>query len=197
VVAALQAAGLTTEVTAQLGLGLVAREGQDPFPNQRTAVEQFRPDVVVFMLSSWDAPFSSADQLAAFDNYTSMVLDSGARLVILTPPPLDPIINAVPLTALEQRSAELAASDPDRVTYLDASALWGPYARDVNGDGIPDRKADGVHVCAQGAALLGNWLAQQLAQRFSGVRPAPPAEWAGGAWTQEQRYSNPPGTCSA
>jgi peptidoglycan/LPS O-acetylase OafA/YrhL len=196
VVAAASAAGLTANESTILGLGLVALDGNDPVVSYRDRVAEYRPDAVVLMLSGWDSEFDAAAQQAAFDTYTSMVLDSGAFLIFVTPPPVDERVEAQDIAVMRGYAEELAESQPDRVVFLDASALWGPYQRDINGDGIPDRKADGVHVCPQGAALFGNWLVTVLAERFAGVEPAPPVEWAGGPWTQDARYFQPAGSCS-
>ena len=196
IIAAAAAAGLDANESTILGLGLVALDGNDPVVSYRDRVAAYRPDAVVLMLSAWDSNFDVAEQQAAFDNYTSMVLDSGAFLIFVTPPPVDERVEAQDIAVMRGYAEALALSRPDRVVFLDASALWGPYQRDINGDGIPDRKTDGVHVCPQGAALFGNWLVTVLAERFDGVEPAPPVNWAGGPWTQDPRYFLPAGSCA-
>jgi hypothetical protein len=196
IVAAATAAGLTAHETTILGLGLVSSNGNDPVASYRDRVAELDPDLVVLMLSSWDSTFSVEEQRAAFDEYTSMVLDSGAMLAFVTPPPVDTTVQAQDITVMRGFAEALAAAEPERVRFIDAATLWGDYARDINGDGVFERKPDGVHVCPQGSALFGNWLIGVLASQFSGFQPAPPDEWAGGPWVQDPRYEQPPGACA-
>jgi hypothetical protein len=66
---------------------------------------------------------------------------------------------------------------------------------DIDGDGAPDRKPDGVHVCPQGAARFAAWLVDELAVRFDGVAPQPVTAWAAGTWSSDVRYDTPTGAC--
>lgn len=197
VVAALIAAGLEAQPFAAPGTGLV-----DPSPGV-SALKFFgdpilaqRPDLVIFQLSGWDERRSMDEQRAAFTAYTDLVLDSGASLIFVTPPPVDPSKLISGVAFMQSLAEALAAEDPARVAVWDSAALWGPFAYDINGDGVPERKPDGVHICPQGSALLGAWLTQQLALSFDGVTPALPSEWAGGDWVNEQRFDNPLGACA-
>jgi hypothetical protein len=70
-------------------------------------------------------------------------------------------------------------------------------AFDIDGDGAPDRKPDGVHVCPQGAARFAAWLVGDLGIRFGGIAVAPPDTWVAGDWTSSQRYDTPVGACVA
>jgi hypothetical protein len=90
-----------------------------------------------------------------------------------------------------------ATDHPAEVFVLDSTVLWGPFAVDLNGDGVPERKPDGVHICPSGSALLGLWLVSELDALFAGVSPADPATWASGEWTTDPRYDDPPGACVA
>jgi hypothetical protein len=93
---------------------------------------------------------------------------------------------------------ELAAQHPGMVQVLDSNGAWGPtFAQDVNLDGVPERKPDGVHVCPSGSAMYANWLLGELASRFAGFVAATPEAWATGAWTNDPRYTTPDGICAA
>lgn len=197
IVAALSAAGLSAENVTAVGAGLV-----DPTPEFHSLayfgdpIVARQPDVVIFQLSGWDAGHTEPEQRSAFAAYTELVLDTSATLVFVTPPPVDATRVASNVDFMQQLAESLAAERPDRVSVWDSAALWGPFAYDTNGDGVPERKRDGVHVCPQGSAVMGAWLAQQLDTYFDGVAPAPPSEWATGSWVTEQRYDNPLGACA-
>ena len=70
--------------------------------------------------------------------------------------------------------------------------MWGPvFTQDVNGDKVPERKPDGVHVCPSGAAMYAIWLMNELQQRFTDFVPVPPALWATGEWVGDPRVHQP------
>ena len=197
IIAALSAAGLTVQQFSAYGTGLV-----DPNPEIHS-LEFFGdpilaqpPDVVIFQLSGWDAGHSEDEQRLAFAEYTELVLNTPATLVFVTPPPVDPAKLSSNVDFMKSLAEALAAAQPARVAVWDSANLWGPFAYDTNGDGVPERKNDGVHVCPQGSAVMGAWLAQQLAANFDGVSPALPSVWAGGPWVTEQRYDTPLGACT-
>ena len=81
--------------------------------------------------------------------------------------------------------------------FLDSAAVWGPvFDVDLDDDGTPERKRDGVHVCPSGAARFALWLTAELAARFDGATPTPPTEWALGDWVTDARYDEPVGSCA-
>ena len=167
-----------------------------------TAIDQmvvdFRPDLVLYQGSLWDSGTSGA-QRVAYQQFTDLVLGQGARLAFITIPPLradhqDP----VHLGALTGIMHEIADEHPGQVIVLDSDEVWGPvFTQDVNGDKVPERKPDGVHVCPSGAAMYAVWLTDQLQQRFADFVPAPPADWATGDWIDDPRYTQPEGICAA
>lgn len=196
VVAALEAAGLRVEARTFLGVGLVDTETADPMALFVEPLFAEPPDAVIFMLSGWDGGHPVDVQRAALARYADALDAAGVALVLVTPPPVDPTRHESGTEAMLTAAQELAAARPGRVLVLDAGALWGAYDADLDDDGIPERKPDGVHVCPRGAALLGHWLVAQLAEHFDGIAPADPAGWAGGPWTTEPRYDDPPGACA-
>ena len=197
IIAAFTAAGLDIQQYSYFGTGLVDPNSTiDSLEVFGDPILAERPDVVIFQLSGWDARHSTAQQRAGFEAYTDLVRKSGAVLVFVTPPPVDPAKVRSDVGFMRSLADELAAQYPDEVIVLDSAQLWGEFAYDTNGDGVPERKNDGVHVCAQGSALIGAWLVQQLDARFDGVSPAAPREWAFGDWVEEDRYDTPLGACS-
>jgi peptidoglycan/LPS O-acetylase OafA/YrhL len=161
-------------------------------------VVDFKPDLVLYEGSLWD--FGTAEaQRAAYERFTDFVLGQGARLALITIPPLradhqDPA-NLGSLTGIMR---DIAAEHPGEVIFLNSDEVWGPvFTQDVNGDKVPERKPDGVHVCPSGAAMYAIWLMNALQQHFADFEPAPPASWATGEWVGDPRYLNPAGICAA
>ena len=161
-------------------------------------VVDFHPDLVVYQGSLWD--FGSAEaQRAAYERFTDFVLGQGARLALVTIPPLradhqDPD----QLGSLTGIMHDIADEHPGHVIFLNSDEVWGPvFTQDVNGDKVPERKPDGVHVCPSGAAMYAIWLMNELQQRFADFVPVPPALWATGDWIGDPRYINPAGICAA
>ncbi|MGH9132658.1 MAG: hypothetical protein ACRDZZ_01880, partial [Ilumatobacteraceae bacterium] len=70
------------------------------------------------------------------------------------------------------------------------------FDADLDDDGTPERKRDGVHVCPSGAARLALWLTTELAAHVGGIAPTPPTEWAQGGWVTDARYDQPVGSCA-
>jgi lysophospholipase L1-like esterase len=178
-----------------LGVGLVDHDNIHPITLFVDPLTVDPPDLVVFMLSGWDGVFDEPTQRAAFDTYADAWRDLGTTLVVLEPPPVDPTRHEnttdTMLAIAQARSAEF----PDEVVVLNANELWGEFAADIDGDGQPERKPDGVHVCPTGAALLGFWLSTELAERFNGITAADPSIWVGGDWVNDPRFDDPPGAC--
>ena len=122
---------------------------------------------------------------------------AGARLALITIPPLRADQATTQLATLTQVMHEVADEHPGQVFVLDSDGAWGPeFTQDVNGDKVPERKPDGVHVCPSGAAMYAVWLLGELQQRFESFVAAPPAEWATEQWVDDPRYTQPAGICA-
>jgi len=161
------------------------------------AVVDNQPDLVLYQASLWD--FGTREQQqAAYASFADFVVDHGARLVFVTMPPLRDDHRDPQLQTLTVIMHEIADDHPGNVVVLDGNYIWGPvFAQDINGDKVPERKPDGVHVCPSGAAIYAIWLMDQLQQRFTDFVPTPPAGWAGGDWVDDPRYLQPAGICAA
>ena len=160
-------------------------------------ITQISPDLVIYLASLWDYGTVESQQ-AAYQRFTEFVLGRGARVVLITIPPLRDDQHNDALTPLSGIMTELAAQHPGLVQVLDSNGAWGAtFAQDVNLDGVPERKPDGVHVCPSGSAMYANWLLGELANRFADFVAASPEAWATGAWTNDPRYTTPDGICAA
>ena len=160
------------------------------------AVADYHPDLVLYQGSLWD--FATPDeQRVAYEQFANAVLSTGARLAFITIPPLRADQASAQLTTLTGVMQEVADHHPGQVFVLNSDGAWGPtFTQDVNGDKVPERKPDGVHVCPSGAAMYAQWLMGELQLRFVDFVPAPPAKWATGKWIRDPRYTNPAGICA-
>jgi peptidoglycan/LPS O-acetylase OafA/YrhL len=161
------------------------------------AVVDFQPDLVLYQGSLWD--FGTVEeQRAAYERFVGVVLGQGARLALITIPPIRADQQDEQLSTLTQVMNDVAAEHPGQVFVLDTDEIWGPlFIQDVNGDKVPERKPDGVHFCPSGAAMYAIWLMDELQKRFTDFVPVPPALWATGAWVDDPRYKQPAGICAA
>ena len=160
------------------------------------AVADFHPDLVLYQGSLWDYG-TPAQQRAAYDQFADDVLATGARLAFITLPPLRSDQTRAQLTTLAGVMQEVADQHPGQVFVLNSDGAWGPtFTQDVNGDKVPERKPDGVHVCPSGAAMYALWLMDELHSRFVDFVPAPATKWATAKWVRDPRYTNPAGICA-
>jgi lysophospholipase L1-like esterase len=145
----------------------------------------------------WDAG-AGADQLrGALELVHAIARDHGASVVFVPAPPTTDASTDALLVDVTERARELAAEHPETAVLLDPAVVWGPaFDEDVDDDGVPERKRDGVHVCPSGAARFAAWLVASLAEHYSGVTPTPPAQWATGEWVTDARYDEPVGACA-
>jgi peptidoglycan/LPS O-acetylase OafA/YrhL len=195
--ARLAAAGVTVHDGALDGARLVPSDGIDTVTLYDEMMTALPADVVVVQLMSWDSPFSTEQLRVAYTWFASRVRAMDADLVVVTPPPLRPDLVEPGLERQIAVARELVAADPEHVTLIDSSVLWGDtLVIDIGDDGAPDRKPDGVHVCPQGAARFADWFAARLAERYDGLATATP-QWLSGPWTTDARYDTPVGACAA
>jgi peptidoglycan/LPS O-acetylase OafA/YrhL len=203
VVAALRASGVVVVDSSQVGGRLTAYDdGREPLGrliDGFAAAPATQPvDLVVHQLTVWDGAEDPADQLAALENLAALAANRGARLVLLTAPVVAPDRAEPGMANLVANARQLAAASGGEVVLLDQTPVFGDqFVEDLDGDGVPERKPDGVHVCPSGAARLAAWLIPELAQRFDGIAAVAPSAWVEGAWAQDSRFDDPPGACMA
>jgi len=189
--AAFKAGGVAFQSIAADGGGNVVGPFSDKIwkrlPGQITSA---KPTVVVYQLTTYDWG-SGQEQRAAYDRLLTTVTGTGAKLVLVTAPPIRPDdfyrphmadLNRAPYAA-----RAVAAKSPGRASLLDATAVWGSAYRRVR-DGRADRSADGIHTCPQGAARLTGWLLAELAKLFPGFTPAAPRSWANTGWSANAHF---------
>jgi len=203
VVAALQAAGVDVVDTSGLGQRLTAYDdGRDPLARIVDGFDNAPADqpvdLVVHQLTVWDAGADPAAQLTALENLAALTAARGARLVLVTAPVVIPYLSAPGTDDLVANAQRVAAASDGQVVVLDQSSVLGDeFVEDLDGDGVPERKPDGVHVCPSGAARVAAWLIPELTLRFSGIEAVAPSTWVEGAWTLDPRFDDPPGACMA
>ena len=166
-------------------VGPFADENWKTLPKQITSA---KPSVVVYQLTTYDWG-SEQEQRAAYDRLLTTVTDAGAKLVFVTSPPITPDDFYRPHLADLTRTPEVAkaVASGGKATVLDAAAVWGTTYQQVR-NGKPDRSADGIHTCPQGAARFTNWLLTELAKLYPGFTPAPAKAWANTGWSADDHF---------
>jgi peptidoglycan/LPS O-acetylase OafA/YrhL/lysophospholipase L1-like esterase len=203
--ASLSAAGLEVDVVQSYpGFRLISPERSDIDLSKRLPARaaELQPDVVLLQISNWDGTADSDQYRAALVALAEELEPLGTKLVVVaTPTTWNKDFNA-DHTRMFEIAANLA-DDPGEdgagrnIAVLDPRPIWGePGVLDLNGDGTPERKRDGIHICPSGAAMFGAWLADALAERFDGVTPGDPAIWADALWVVDERYDEPVGACA-
>jgi len=193
--AALEASGLAVEIRAFPGDGLVpaARDGINRY---EAAIAESNADVVLYQISLWDLGDRTSLGLT-YRAFANAVIRSGATLVFITPPPLSPPQQQNDnLDWLEGLADTLASDLRGQVFAVHSTQTWGTkFVIDVDGDGSPERKPDGVHMCPDGAARQAKWLTDALAALLA-FEPADESLWEAGPWRADARYSSPEGICA-
>jgi peptidoglycan/LPS O-acetylase OafA/YrhL len=198
VFAAFDAAGVKVMSAAGPGVGLVKFSNYFDFLNTNKTVLNAHPWLALVQLSVWDAPYGEQTNYASLTLLHQYIVDRHGQMAIMTPPPLRADQVRPGIDTLSAAAQHVAADSPQTVILLDSSTVWGPtFSADLNGDHVPERMYDGVHICPSGAALVGAWMVSALAPYFDDLTPAPVTSWAGGDWTHNPIYSSPPGTCAA
>lgn len=198
--AAFAAAGLQLTTLAFPGKSMVSTylyNARERLPEEMRSVGHY--DVVIAQLSEWDLGSSTVDQEQAITEFFVDVVAAqpDARVVLVTGPPT----SDVPTTS--QRRVQLvdaahtvASRFPTQISVLDTTPLWGTtFERDMDADGIPERKVDGIHICPSGAARYGLWLVTQLVTPAAAQPVVNDLSWVGGGWWNDDRYADPVGTC--
>ncbi len=207
--AALEAAGTTT--VRFILTPSILRDPTVRFTwNQQ--LTQFDPEVVVMFVGTWESGVvqgitkESVDAPGWQDHYEQTVLDPWIQLI--TSRGASVLWLGNPIVHNDDANHAFAALNaafralPSRwpaVSYLDTNPILNgaaPGYHDIiarpDGRVVRTRQTDGLHLCAPGAALLGEVVADDLAARFKAtVAPG----WQQGAWTADAVY--PPASCPA
>jgi hypothetical protein len=181
-------AGWRVVSTAFPGIGLT-RDGM--VDQLGRAAAQYRPDLTVVMLGSWDIDWIAAHGAGAYrsvlDDAVRRFTEPGGRVLWLSMLPGGP----TPTRPVDRYYAELPSRYPRQVDYLDIAAPLrapdGGWPRVVGGKLL--RKPDGWHVCPDGAAAV----AHRVLTHEALDRPG----WDAGDWRNDTRYDDPHGGCTA
>lgn len=171
---------------------------------------QFDPEVIVMFVGTWesgvvqgvtkesvDAPgWQQHYQQTVLDPWIQLITSRGASVIWLGNPVVHNDDANHAFAALNAAFATLPARFPS-VTFVETNpTLNGTQSgyHDIipAGDGtlVRTRQTDGLHLCAAGAALLGQLVATDIADRFKAtVAPS----WQDGAWIHDSVY--PPASC--
>ncbi|MFC8246142.1 SGNH/GDSL hydrolase family protein [Streptomyces chartreusis] len=149
-------------------------------------IGSFRPTVVAYQVTTYD--WGSQDQQrAAYEKVVDTAKDAGAKVVLVSAPPIkiDGFYkqHEAQMRTAPQAAAEVAGNNGGTVAFFDASQLWGTDASAQKAQ----RAADGIHNCQQGAAAFAKWFTEKLGERES-FTPASVDSWAQESWTGDARY---------
>ncbi|MFP5022335.1 SGNH/GDSL hydrolase family protein [Pseudonocardia phyllosphaerae] len=189
--AALDAAGTGFESLAADGGGNVVGPSADQqWPELPGRIAAAAPTVVVYQVTTYDWG-TPQEQRDAYQRLADTVSGTGAVLALVTAPPIRPDDFYEPhmgeLAATRDAVMAVADGSDGRVVALDAAEVWGPSYQQTR-DGLPDRSADGIHACQQGAARFATWLVDKLATVRPGIVPAAPEQWANAGWSADPRF---------
>ncbi|WP_156819709.1 SGNH/GDSL hydrolase family protein [Pseudonocardia sp. HH130630-07] len=190
--AALDAAGAGFESLAADGGGNVVGPFADRhWPELPGRIAAAAPTVVVYQVTTYDWG-TPQEQRDAYQRLADTVSGTGAVLALVTAPPIRPDDFYAPhmgeLAATRDAVLSVADGSGGRVVALDAETVWGPAYQQTR-DGLPDRSADGIHACQQGAARFATWLVEKLAVVRPGIVPAAPEQWANAGWSADPRFT--------
>ncbi|WP_199044303.1 SGNH/GDSL hydrolase family protein [Glycomyces salinus] len=167
-------------------VGPFSEEQWEELPDQIASAE---PEVVVYQITTYDWG-GEDEQRSGYERLLETVADSGAELVFVTAPPIEPDEFYEPHMDELERAPEVAAEvaeSSDEAHLLDASEVWGEEYR-ADRDGVPDRSEDGIHTCPQGAARFTDWLLGELSGLYPEFEPAPAEDWADDGWSGDEHF---------
>ena len=196
--AELNAANVTVHSGAFGGVGIVPTDANTT-PLQSLAIEldRYAVDLLILQLSVWDAQQDDDQQQVALDDLAKFVADQNLRLVFVSFPSIAADRSELGQTSLEDKARAVANQSDGSIIYLDQRLVLGDvFTLDIDGDGNPERKRDGIHVCPTGALRSAQWLIQELSTRFEGIAPPVDDSWVTGDWAKDSRYDSPPGACA-
>lgn len=190
--AAMTASGLTLKsIASDGGGGVVGPLAESTWADLPAVLAAAEPDVIVYQITTYDWG-TEQEQRAGYERLVRTAADAGAELVLVPFPPIRPDDFYTPhmdeLDRTDEVARAVAANSSGRAVFLDSTAVWGDtYQRER--DGSPDRSADGIHTCQQGAARFAGWLLDELARRHTGFVPAAPEDWVDAGWAADDRFT--------
>ena len=196
--AELNAAKVAVHSGAFGGVGIVPTDiNTTPLQSLAIELDFYATDLLILQLSVWDAQQDDDKQKAAFVDLARFVTDRNLRLAFVSFPSIAAERSEPGQVSLEDKARAIAEQSDGSIIYLDQrSVLSDVFTLDIDGDGNPERKRDGIHVCPTGALRSARWLIQELSTRFEGIVPPIDDTWVTGDWAKDSRYDSPPGACA-
>jgi peptidoglycan/LPS O-acetylase OafA/YrhL len=196
--AELNAANVTVHSGAFGGVGIVPTEvNTTPLQSLAVELDRYTVDLLILQLSVWDAQQDNSKQQAALDDLVTFATERNLQLVFVSFPSIAADRSEPGQTSLEDKARAIADQSDGSIIYLDQRSVLGEvFTLDIDGDGNPERKRDGIHVCPTGALRSAQWLIQELTTRFEGITPPVDDFWVTGEWANDSRYDSPPGACA-
>ncbi len=196
--AELKAAGITANSGAFGGVGIVPTDvNTTPLRSLATELDHHNSDLLILQLSVWDAQQDENKQQVALEDLAKFVADRNLQLVFVSFPSIAADRSEPGQISLEDKARAIADQSDGSIVYLDQHSVLGDvFTLDIDGDGNPERKRDGIHVCPTGALRSAQWLIQELSTRFEGIVPPIDDTWVTGEWAKDSRYDSPPGACA-
>ncbi|MER7758140.1 SGNH/GDSL hydrolase family protein [Streptomyces sp. NPDC097619] len=187
--AALKASGIeATSMAAAGGGGVVGEIGAGTWKDLPGKISAVRPEVIAYQITTydWDTP---EGQKRDYERLARAAEKAGARLLLISAPPFDADdafykSHKKEIESAPKAAKEVADAHPGKVTYLDASALWGTDRTAEKAY----RSKDGIHSCRQGSAAFAQWFTKELS-KVTPFTLAAPDTWANGPWTGDERYA--------
>jgi len=177
-------------LAADGGGNVVGPFSDKTWPELSQQITSAKPSVVIYQITTYDWG-NQQQQQRAYQRLLATVTGTGAKLAFVSMPPIKPDdfyrAHLADLNRTTSVAQTVAQASSGQATLLDAGAVWGPTYQQRK-DGKPDRSADGIHTCPQGAARFTVWLLRELARMFPGFTPADPHAWANTGWSASKRF---------
>ncbi|MBB4685372.1 SGNH/GDSL hydrolase family protein [Amycolatopsis jiangsuensis] len=189
--AAFKAAGVGfTSIASDGGGNVVGPFSDKNWEKLPEKIGAAKPSVLIYQSTTYDWG-SPQEQQAGYEKLVTTAAHAGAKTLFVTFPPIRPDDFYQPhmteLNHTPEVARTVAAGSHGQAGALDASTVWGPAYQPTK-DGKPDRSADGIHTCPQGAARFTQWLLTELAKQYPGFQPPAPDTWANAGWSADQRF---------
>ena len=186
------------------GVGLT----QKGFQNYLDESLLIEPEVMTVMLGGWDLAFVQENQKEyekIIENSIEEILKVSSLIIWIGMPPTPEAEGLEESRHLVNEIYKEISNRKREVEFIDTNELLGDeegaFVRFLTAlDGgihqirkVRDGKDDG-HLCAFGAALIGDSVFKKIGERF----PLDQKEinWWSGEWTKDPRYDDPPGGCA-
>jgi hypothetical protein len=189
--AALGAARVEFHSMASAGGGtVVGPPSEETWATLPDRLGKARPSTVIYQITSYDWG-TEKEQKAAYERLLNTVTGVGAKLVMVTMPPIKPddfyAGHMDELANASKVAREVMTAAGDKGAFLDAGAVWGDkYERER--DGKVERSSDGVHTCPQGAARFTAWLLDELEKLYPGFTAPDTGKWANIGWAGDDHF---------